>query len=132
MNTAPDEDRLAGIALELAVRVRDETTEDNGAWLLAQLPNPADWFRLAFVLAAAVPIDKSWLRLTAWTVARPVLVALPTKDDPKPKVRRRGKPCGTRAAAQRHRYHGEELCPPCREADREWERARSRTRRAAA
>lgn len=63
----PVED-LARIAVELAVRVRDVDPEANGIWLRAVLPEPADWFRLAFVLAAAVPDDRSWKQLTAWTL----------------------------------------------------------------
>lgn len=64
------EDRLAYVASQLATRVRDFEPEDNGRWLTAMLPDPADWFRLAFVLAAAVPDNQTWRQLTAW--ARPL------------------------------------------------------------
>lgn len=65
-----DEDRLAEIAEEFRHRIRDEPDpEQNARWLLAQLPDPADWFRLNFVQAAANPTS-DWLRLTRWT--RPV------------------------------------------------------------
>jgi hypothetical protein len=59
---------LARIAVELASRVRDVDPEANGRWLAAVLPEPSDWFRLAFVLAAAIPDDRSWRQLTSWTL----------------------------------------------------------------
>lgn len=62
-------DELARIAIELAGRVRDVDPAANGRWLAAVLPEPGDWFRLAFVLAAAIPDDRSWKHLTAWAVA---------------------------------------------------------------
>jgi hypothetical protein len=116
-----DVDQLAAIAAELAVRVRDETPDANAAWLAAELPDPADWFRLAFVLAAAIPDDRSWTALTAWAwatkpdpdivdegeVLRPAKSARPGAGKPL-------EPCGTPAAAARHRYHGEDLCTACR------------------
>lgn len=63
-------DELARIAVELAIRVRDVEPERNGTWLAAVLPEPGDWFRLCFVLAAAVPDDRSWRQLTAWAHQR--------------------------------------------------------------
>jgi hypothetical protein len=107
-----DPDRLAEIAVELAVRIRDDDPEANGRWLKAQLPNSADWFRLAFALAAAVPDDQSWTSLTDWA---------------------RGlKPCGTHAAATRHRYRGEPLCNRCRQAEQARDRDRKRIERTVA
>jgi hypothetical protein len=99
-------DRLAEIAVELAVRVRDDDPEANGRWLRTQLPNPADWFRLAFTLAAAVPDDRTWSELTAWT-GQPL-----TPVPERPALQ----PCGTRAAYRRHRNRGEQPCQPCRDA----------------
>ncbi len=61
------EDELAEIAAQLIARVRDEPAEANGRWLAAVCPNPTDWWRLLFVIAAAVPVDQSWSNLTAWT-----------------------------------------------------------------
>ena len=61
-----DLDDLAEIAAQLVARVRDEGTSDNARWLAAVLPDPADWFRLAFTLACAVPAEKPWLALTRW------------------------------------------------------------------
>ena len=60
------EDDLAAIAVQLVARVRDDDPEANGRWLATVLPDPADWFRLAFVLAAAVPDGVAWSHLTAW------------------------------------------------------------------
>jgi len=59
-------DRLAEIAAQLAARVRDDDPEVVGRWLGSELPNPGEWWRLAFVLAAAVPIDRPFAHLTAW------------------------------------------------------------------
>lgn len=117
-------DQLAAIAAELAVRVRDDNRDANGAWLAAQLPDPADWFQLAFVLAAAIPDDRSWTALTAWAWAtRPdpdqvdegeVLRPAESSRPGRPGQTAELQPCGTPAAAARHRYHGEELCTVCR------------------
>lgn len=114
--------RLASIAAQLAARVRDHDPENNGQWLTRQLPDPADWFRLAFVLAAAVPVDQTWRDLTAWARNLPdTATVLPMRPR---------RPCGTAAAARRHRYHREPLCDICRNAERQRERDRQRARRA--
>jgi hypothetical protein len=135
--TATDDraDRLAQIAAELACRIRDEPADANAKWLADQLPEPGDWWELCFALAAAVPIDKPWRHLTAWTVAPPAAVipiARRGPGRPAGKAEKQPvKPCGTRAAAHRHRYHKEPLCGPCREAEREHERNRPRRKAAA-
>ena len=113
-----DPDLLAAIACELAQRVRDDGPEDNGRWLAGILPDPDDRFALCFVLAAAVPDDRPWRELIAWV----------TEGGDQPRQLR---PCGTTAAARRHRAHGEEVCPPCLEAERRDDRIRKRLRRAA-
>jgi DNA-binding CsgD family transcriptional regulator len=64
----------------MAARIRDDGPEDVAAWLLTQLPDPADRWRLLFVLAAAVPVDVPWLTLTSWAhdldpAAKPVRAA---------------------------------------------------------
>lgn len=111
-------DRLAEIAVELVHRVRDYGPEDNGRWLARKLPGAGDWFALAFVLACAVPDDRTWRSLTQW--------ALPERLR---RIPREGlKPCGTIAAARRHRYHSEDLDEACREAERERDRARAALR----
>lgn len=65
---APDvrADRLAAVAVELVARVRQEPADANWRWLLATLPDPLDREAIAFVLAAAVPIDQPWRHLTSW------------------------------------------------------------------
>lgn len=65
-------DQLAEIAAQLVARVRDDDPEANARWLGAVLPSSEDWFRLAFVLAAAVPDDVQWSHLTAWARMREV------------------------------------------------------------
>lgn len=120
---------LARIATQLVSRIRDDEPDANARWLAALLPDPGDWFRLAFVLAAAVPDDRTWRQLTAWT-HKP----LPAKEHPSgtaPK-RREPQPCGTLAAHGRHRYRREAPCEPCREAARVYERDRKRNSRKAA
>ena len=61
-----DLDRLAEIAQELVVRVRDEDPQSNGRWLEATTTDEDRW-ALLFVLAAAVPDDRPWKHLTLWT-----------------------------------------------------------------
>lgn len=80
LTRSPDD--LARIAVELANRVRDIDPERNGTWLAAVLPEPGDWFRLCFVLAAAIPTDRSWRQLTAWTLMpRPAVEHLELTPD---------------------------------------------------
>lgn len=64
-------DRLAGIAVQLVARVRDEPADANWRWLIAVCPDPLDREALAFVLAAAVPVDRSWPHLTRWASLSP-------------------------------------------------------------
>lgn len=61
-------DELAEIAAQLVARVRDESPDDNGRWLAEVCPEWGDRYQLLFVLAAAVPVNKPWLHLTAWTL----------------------------------------------------------------
>ena len=74
-------DDLARIAIELANRVRDVDPERNGTWLAAVIPEPGDWFRLCFVLAAAIPDDRPWSHLTAWARTGD-LALIPREDTP--------------------------------------------------
>lgn len=50
-------DHLAAVQAALAARVRTYGPDDNAAWLLSHLPDPADWFRAAFMGAVAMPIE---------------------------------------------------------------------------
>lgn len=63
-------DELAGVAVQLVGRVRDERPDAVGVWLAAQVPDPHDWWALCFLLAAAVPADEPWTNLTAWARLR--------------------------------------------------------------
>lgn len=118
------DERLARVAAELVVRIRDEDPEANGRWLAAVLPDPADWFRLVFVLGALVPDDRTWAELTAWA-SRPAPVVRTLVQPP---------PCGrtTRsdAGARRHRRAGELPCEPCRVAQADYDRRRKGRARA--
>lgn len=58
--------KLESVAQQLAARLRDDDPRLTWAWLARELPEPADWYRLAHVLACAVPVDKTWGELTAW------------------------------------------------------------------
>lgn len=108
-------DHLATIAQELVVRVRDDDPEANARWLATLTDRERR--DLLIVLAAAVPDDRPWLHLTAWT-------RHPRRPAPQP--------CGTRAAAKRHRARGEDPCPPCVTAEREYWRITKALRREAA
>lgn len=59
-------DRLAEVACELAVRVRDDDPEANARWLASQVCTIEELTALTFVLAAAVPVEVPWMHLTAW------------------------------------------------------------------
>lgn len=61
-------DRLAKVAAELVVRVRDDDPEANLRWLTNTLRTHEERVHLLFVLAAAVPDDRPWQALTAWTL----------------------------------------------------------------
>lgn len=65
-------ERLEQVAQQLVGRLRTDPPDDNAEWLRGQLPDPAEWLALAFVLAAGVPVDESWRTLTAWTRIEPV------------------------------------------------------------
>jgi hypothetical protein len=118
---------LAQIATMLAARIRDDDPQANAAWLAEHLPDPGDWFRLAFVLAAAVPDDRTWGELTAWTRPRPARQQPAIRHAP---TGRQLRPHGTPAAVARHKYHREPLCDPCRDVERARIRDRSARRRA--
>ena len=107
-------ERLTRIGMEVAVRLRDEDPRDVRR-LVDALPadERAD---LAILLAAHVPIDLPRSVLIGWWV----------------QPQRRLRPCGTVAAAKRHRARGEEMCGPCREVLREYERTRKRARKGSA
>jgi hypothetical protein len=64
-----DEDRLAQVAQEMVVRVRDDDPDDNARWL-QNMTTPDERWALLFVLAAAVPDDMTWTELTEWTTYR--------------------------------------------------------------
>ncbi|GIE46187.1 hypothetical protein [Actinoplanes lobatus] len=115
--TTPD--YLAAVALELSHRVREDDPEANGRWLAKRLPEPGDWFRLAFVLAAALPQDRPWRELTGWAADLTEWTGpRPEPPDESPALQ----PCGTRAAYRRHRRRGEDTCQPCRDAAARYKR----------
>lgn len=62
------DDELAEVAQELICRVRDDDPDTNLGWFVDRMPDPNDWMRLAFVLACAMPLDRTWRQLTAWTL----------------------------------------------------------------
>jgi hypothetical protein len=128
-------DDLAEVAVELAVRIRDEDPAINAIWLTHKLPDPRDWFRLAFVLAAGVPVDEKWTDLTAWA-SQPAadLTAAPIKASLRTVAGERQTQftCGTPAAAKRHWRRGEKPCKPCADAWREYGRQLKREKTEAA
>lgn len=82
--------RLVSVAQQLAARVRDDDPVANQRWLHAMLPDPAEREALCYILAAAVPDDRSWTELTGWAQH------------------------GTGPAAARHEARGEKQCDACR------------------
>ncbi|MEU8821824.1 hypothetical protein [Actinoplanes sp. NPDC048796] len=125
---------LERIAFQFAARVRTCDPEDNRRWLVELLPDPHDWFRLNFVLAAAVPEDRPWSEMTRWThqtkEERESAVPLAFAIDPASGRVMKG--CGTPAAARRHKERGEDLDPACRDAIRAENRLKKRRYRAKA
>lgn len=61
-----DTDRLQEIAQQLAARVRDDDPTANQRWL-HNVTTPQEREALLYVLAMAVPIDRPWSELVAWT-----------------------------------------------------------------
>lgn len=104
-------------ALRLAAQVRD----DDPARLHANLMQ-LDRERLAslaLALADCVPVEQPKSVLLAWK-------ARPAQPAPRPL-----EPCGTPAAAARHRVHREPIDDACRSAERHYSRDRKRAQRAA-
>ena len=108
--------RLEEIAQQLVARVRDDDPDANGRWLAGELTDPADWFRLCFVLAAAVPDELRWSQLVAWT-------------DPPVTPAKALRPHGTAAAVRRHEYWREPLCDACKDYERVRKRLAYRRKR---
>lgn len=122
-------ERLLDAGLEVAVRVRDEAPDDAAADLQAMT-----WHELrdmVVLLAACVDIEHTADELTAWTGSLPVSLDgrdIPALQHRAPNHGRRRsiQPCGTKAAYDRHLYHGQPPCEPCRDAYRAYERGRKR------
>jgi hypothetical protein len=115
-----DLERLAlEVGAQFVARVREETPGDNLAWLLSET-TAEERDVLLWILAAAVPVDEPMRQLLAW--CRPEVRAA-TWAEVKDAVMEEGgkqplQPCGTWAAAKRHRYRKEPVCPSCRVAER--------------
>lgn len=67
-------DRLAVIAAGLTARIRDDDPAATHRWLREQMAGE-DWCALAVVLACAVPVDRTWRELTAWTLGDSTVIA---------------------------------------------------------
>ncbi|QSI49931.1 hypothetical protein [Thermobispora bispora] len=113
--------RLLDTAIEVATLVRDATPDDVAAFLAGLPQHERDL--LPIIQAALIPPDEPPEHLLAWFLPPGATITFPVKGR---------RPCGTRAAAQRHRYAGEPLCPACKKADRKYERERERARRRSA
>lgn len=118
MSETPDEraERLLAIGLDVAVELRDDDPESVAR--LLQALDRHELRDLVMLLAAGIDVDVPRRLLYAWWY-------VPTNV-------RELRPHGTHAAAARHRYHGEPLCTPCREAERERDRDRKRKERVVA
>jgi hypothetical protein len=107
------------LALELADAVKRNHRGDAQCVL-----DRADTAALCLVLAAMVDDDRSVKQLL-----RDVGGLLRWLHRPRILRERPLRPCGTHAAWERHKRRGEEPCLPCAEAERAYQRARSRDRR---
>jgi hypothetical protein len=61
-----DVDKLEQVAQQLIARVRDDDPQSNRRWLHL-LTTEDEREALIYILAAAVPDDRTWRQLTAWT-----------------------------------------------------------------
>lgn len=66
MITDEHAERLKTVAAELVTRMHRDDTDTITEWLGDQLPDPADWFRLACVLACAVPTNRPFGHQLEW------------------------------------------------------------------
>ncbi|GAA2692182.1 hypothetical protein GCM10010412_082940 [Nonomuraea recticatena] len=120
-------ERTLQAALNLALLVRDEDSASCQAFVQS-LPQ-AERDALPYILAALVPVDRPASELLEWITwderGRPIGPQCQTRHVP-----------ATPATAKRHRDHGEQLCPQCREAEQRYRRnlyltSKSRKRAAA-
>jgi hypothetical protein len=107
-------ERLVNIGLDVAVRIRDENPDDVARTLDGL--DATELRDMVVLLGAAIDVGVSHSVLYGWWTGRT----------------RELRPCGTHAAAQRHRTRGEPLCGECRDAEREYDRVRKRYVRSAA
>jgi hypothetical protein len=118
-------EQMVPAALEFACLVRDQDAEAIGAWLQALTGQERDV--LPLVLAAMVDVERTPQELLAWVTFDEEGWALPGDAEmvlwaPRQRARHAPvQPCGTWAAAQRHRKNREPPCEPCRDAEREYE-----------
>lgn len=125
--------RMVPVACDLALLVRDSDREMIGE-AIAAIP-AADIPALLVVMAAMIPVeDVSEADLLAWVGFDEYGRLLPTGERPQVAARlRKGGPpvayaCGTYSAYARHKYRGELIDDDCREAAREYWRARKQQR----
>lgn len=125
-------ERLVPIATDLVMRVHDEG-RDSIARLLESLAD-VERCALLVVLAAMVPTDAPVADLLAWVTWDEYGRPLPGRRVPPAghdlRVRE-VRPCGTHAAYVRHKSRHEVPCTVCADAERAYQRARARRRRAA-
>lgn len=124
---------MVPVAMAFVGVVRDQDGEGVGNFLRAL--SGAEREALPVILAAMVPDDKTPQELLAWVTwdengdplprdAEMVLYR-PRRRKYERKVPRQLQPCGTWAAAQRHRAHGEDMCEACKAAAREYYRSQN-------
>lgn len=80
-----DVNRLEQIAQQLIARVRDDEPEANARWLAAHT-TAEERGALLFILAAAVPDDRTWSQLIGWT--RPPSVDTPVDMEKRRRMKR--------------------------------------------
>ncbi len=112
-------ERLSRIAIELVMRVRDEDPETNGSWLRQAVASEQDRFDLLFVLAAAIPDDRSWTDLTAWVHGDDHSDLVDVGECRRPSA----------TGARSHRARGEKVCGGCRLREHDYDAARRERRK---
>lgn len=110
-------------AIDLALELADAVKRNHRGDVQCVLDR-ADTAALCLVLAAMIDDERSVRGLL-----QDVPKLLRWLNRPRLLRERPLRPCGTHAAWERHKRRGEEPCPACTEAERAYQRARTRDRR---
>jgi hypothetical protein len=118
-------EKILPAILDLAITLRDDVGAGvNQAVRIVRREAGGDLAAALIVAAALIPVDRP---IDRWWLH-------PTLDHAKAALaaRTQAGPCGTRSAFRRHQQRGEAVDDACRLAEREYQRARVRTKKNAA